>query len=1356
MKYCPFYLICFMLFSSLVQARQPEGLIKTPTPKTKSNVLKARENCSPATKQIDLEINNVRARLLNGGDMWWDLDKGRYIVPKVVPGSGKKEVSSIFAGAVWVGGYTPAGALKMMAQTYRRPTENDCWPGPLNPITYEAETAECINWDRFFEVSGKNIANHNKLYKASGNTEVPVALIPDDILYYPARGNKFFESKYNFPLPNLKQGLALFYDQNDNRTYEPELGDYPVIDIRNCPPDIYPDHMVFWIYNDAGGVHTGSGGDPIRMEVQVQAFGFQTGDQINDMTFYRYKLINRAPEDIRDCYFAMWIDPDLGCHSDDYIGCDPDAELMYIYNRDATDGSNGCNCTNSTNTYCTEVPILGVDYFRGPLGPKVFARDSQGNRLIDPLGNFILNDPEAGTGLVDTFVEIGMSSFMYYNGNGLGGTPHPNTVDPTQAIEFYYYLTARWKDGSSLTKGGTGYNPGSTDSTKYAYTGAPNDVTGWSMCSAQEGDGDRRTIQASGPMLLTPGAVNELIIGAVWVPEQKYPCPSLSDLLEADGLAQGLFDNCFKLKNGPDAPNVDFVELDKELIMILSNEKGTNNYNINPEDYAEAGIGFPPNVDSLFRFEGYRIFQMAGPDISLNDNTINDPELVREIATVDLKNGVKKLYNWVSVPNPSVGHPKDKVYYPVEKVVGVDNGIKHSFQILEDQFAKGDKALINHKKYYFLAIAYGYNNYRNFDVDSVQGQRMQYCPGRLNIGPEGDGKPYVAVPRPQVYESLASKYGDGIPVTRLDGGGAGHNFLRLKQEMYGKLLDGSYAGVIDYQEGAGPIQVKIINPLKVKNGKFELRFVDAIPNNAKLDPPVTWTLINVNDTNEKYTSEASIDKINEQIIANYGISITIGQTEEAGKNPTVDNGIIGDGLEFEYGDINGPQWFLAQPDAPFQGVNFIKNDLNESSYSLDPKKLFSTLGSGNIEGSWYPYKLVSSGELLTPAWASALNEAVRGSLKLDSLNNVDIVFTKDKSKWTRCMVVETWNPAAGGAETEPTTGNKNFDVKKSPSVGKDDVDGDGYADPDGTGNGFGWFPGYAVDVETGQRLNIFFGENSYYDNTNIVDCLKDKKGVGNDMMWNPTDQIFADQDICGNIGTLGLVFGGHHYIYVTKQAYDSCSFLAKNINGTISARNRAFGMLTWATMPLMFTGTSLTPLGSGNEGLIPNELIVRLRVDNPYNVFSGTGKNNGHPMYQFEISGKESTTAVTANEMDSALDDVNVVPNPYYGFSVYETGQYSNVVKITNLPAKCEINIFSIDGKFVKQYNRDEVPQKVKGVRGITEKQINPDVEWDLTNFKGIPVASGAYLIHIKELTTGEEKILKWFGLARKFDPSGL
>ncbi len=166
---------------------------------------------------------------------------------------------------------------------------------------------------------------------------------------------------------------------------------------------------------------------------------------------------------------------------------------------------------------------------------------------------------------------------------------------------------------------------------------------------------------------------------------------------------------------------------------------------------------------------------------------------------------------------------------------------------------------------------------------------------------------------------------------------------------------------------------------------------------------------------------------------------------------------------------------------------------------------------------------------------------------------------------------------------------------------------------------------------------------------------------------------------------------------------------------------------------------------------------MRLRVDNPYQYAKGTNENLGHNLYEFSIQGKQADIVDTKSEVEVALDMVNVVPNPYYGFSAYETGQFSNIVKITNLPPKCQVSIFSIDGKFIRQYNRDEVPQKVNSpYRGITERQISPALEWDLTNFKGIPVSSGAYLIHIKETNTGEERIIKWFGVARKFDPSGL
>lgn len=1341
--------IISLILSVQVFAHIPKNLQKPPM---KSKTLSTRNgSCAPATKQIDQEINNVRARLLNGGDVWWDLNRGRYVVPKIEAGSGKLEVSSLYAGGVWVGGYDPAGALKFMGQTYRRSTENDCWPGPLMD-NGETCAEDCLNWDQFFKVSGENITKLKKAWATAqkeGRSELNRSEIPLDILYWPAKGNPYFEARYGFKLPDARQGLALFDDLNFNKTFEPQFGEYPIIDIRGCPLGIFPDEMIFWIYNDAGGIHTNTQGDPIRMEVQVQTFAFRTADELNDMTFQRYKLINRAPQDIRDCYFAMWIDPDLGCYSDDYVGCDTtlvfrakdsafrQRDLMYIYNIDASDGSNGCTCERSVNTYCNNIPILGVDYFRGPL-------DENGN-------------------------ELGMTYFMYYNGRGLGGNPPPNTTDPTTSQEFYNYITGKWKDGSPLTVGGNGYNPGSTNVTRYAFPGAPNNQSGWSMCSTNggsgAGEGDRRTIQASGPLVLQPGAVNELIIGVPWVPDQVYPCPSLDELLKADQLCQDLFDNCFKLKDGPTAPDVDFVELDQEIIILLSNDPSSNNFN---EGHEEAGLGVPPGRDAFYRFEGYRIFQMSGPDVSLSDKSLNDPSLVREIFTVDVKNKIKKVYNWDGLknPNPSTTHPI--VYYPVEKVSGLDEGVRHSFSVKDDAFATGiNNSLINHKKYYFLVVAYSYNNYEDFNPKENTGQRVQYCLGRLNVGPNGDGKPYGATPRPQIYELVNSKYGEGLPITRLDGHGAGNSFLRLAEGMHDKILNGSFNGVIDYQAGSGPIEVKVVNPLKVQNGEYELKFVDALPNNGKLDEPVTWSLKNIADPAKVIESTSSINKFNEQIIAELGISVGIVQTGDAGSDPLGSNGIIESGLEQEYKDPNGTIWFLAQPDNNGPFTDFIKTALGPNTlYNLDPQDKFANLGDGNINGAWYPYRMVTGDTLnFTPAWMGGFNKTIVSSImKLDSLNNVDIVFTSDKSKWSRCVVLESWN-SNNGSETEPTFGLKNFGVKQLPSVGKNDADGDGYADPDGALDnsgkpltGMGWFPGYAIDAETGKRLNIFFSENSFYSTENalIQPCLKNQKGVGNDLMWNPTDQIFADAS-CGLQGFLNLVFGGHHYIYVTKQKYDSCTALRTRLsNPTNTNMSFAIREITWCTMPLMFTNTSLLPLGNGSTGLIPNDVTFRLRVDNPYQVSYGTNENFGHNLYRFKIDGKQAGLVSTKEAYENALEDVNVVPNPYYGFSNYESGQFSNVVKITNVPPKCQVTIYSIDGKFIKEYNRDEKPVKIVGGRGITERQIGPDIEWDLTNFRGIPVSSGAYLIYIRQPDTGAERIVKWFGVARKFDPSGL
>ena len=88
-------------------------------PNTNQASAQFRSDCAQATQAIDLKINNVRARLLNGGDMWWDgSSKGKYIVPNVDPAFGLPEVSAIFAGSIWLGGVDPGGNLKVACQTY--------------------------------------------------------------------------------------------------------------------------------------------------------------------------------------------------------------------------------------------------------------------------------------------------------------------------------------------------------------------------------------------------------------------------------------------------------------------------------------------------------------------------------------------------------------------------------------------------------------------------------------------------------------------------------------------------------------------------------------------------------------------------------------------------------------------------------------------------------------------------------------------------------------------------------------------------------------------------------------------------------------------------------------------------------------------------------------------------------------------------------------------------------------------------------------------------------------------------------------------------------------------------------------
>ena len=186
----------------------------------------------------------------------------------------------------------------------------------------------------------------------------------------------------------------------------------------------------------------------------------------------------------------------------------PEEHLAFTYNRDFQDGFGGCTCGNY-DTHCEEIPIWGVKYLSG-------YRNTPSEPVV-------------------------LSSFMPINNLGLDPTLVEATGDPFYAEEFYNYMQGKWKDGTSLTQGGDGYDPNGTP-TNFAFPNNPSNPEGWSMCTADLPNGDRRYIMIFGPLSFNPNDNIHLDFAVLWVPDVPHPCPDVSPLIEAGQIAQNWFD----------------------------------------------------------------------------------------------------------------------------------------------------------------------------------------------------------------------------------------------------------------------------------------------------------------------------------------------------------------------------------------------------------------------------------------------------------------------------------------------------------------------------------------------------------------------------------------------------------------------------------------------------------------------------------------------------------------------------------------------------------------------------------------------------------------------------------------------
>ena len=1478
--------------------------------------------CAPGAGFRMLQVNNVSCRINTGGDMWWDFENPMYEIPK---GSMK---TSMFSAALWIGGIDENRMLKLAAVRFRQGPDsrsggNDYWPGPLT-VDNKADIspAVCLEYDKLFFMS-RNIVNE---FLANCDPETgifdpaidPDYNIPPEILNWPAHGSVGAKQSYY---------LAPFFDNDGDGTYDPSRGDYPYYDLSNelCPinyagnqnyrPEvtmeerlghgssggnrvfnsvlvdqvIKGDETLWWVFNDKGNIHSESLGQPVGFEIRAQAFGFASNDEINNMTFYSYEIINRSTYALNDTYFSQWVDTDLGYSKDDYVGCDVLRGLGYCYNGAEIDGS------GQYNAYGVQPPAIGVDFFQGPyLDPDGYDNPGfYGNDLLGPTynltntandnlnceivsqdgyiinfnygpdtarknGNFLVNSAAInginfGNGIVDD-ERFGMRRFVYHNN---GGADYMS--DPRVAIDYYNLLRGIWKDNTKMKYGGNGHMssgaedidadfmfPGDSDPCWWATKGIVPSKPNWTEQTAGNEPEDRRFMQSAGPFNLKPGQVNYITVGIPWARETSGgPWGSVVQLRKVDDKCQALFDNCFAVVNGPNAPDITIRELGNSLIFYLTNRKTNDTGNNFGESYIEVDpylATMPPYndtisntliyMDSAYRFEGYIVYQLVDGEATIAD--VGDASKVREVFQCDIKNGVTKLvnYEYDSYLEANV---------PTAKVNGSNAGIDHSFTLYRDAFT--ESALINHKTYYFTAVAYGYNEYMKYSDQKdqwisgrcgIDGQKLPFLSGRKNI------KMYEAIPHTPIGGIIAnSSYGEQPPITRVQGRGNGGFVLMLDDKSIDEILsknpikykvengelstrsipvngvfferilpltvlgeeDYPIAYELDYKKNYSPLAIKVIDPLNVINGDFELKFETMkhkLFYNVAGDTKVidtaskmvnSWVLTNRN-TNTTYNSDTTTAVKNEQLFLDLGLSITLEQTYAPGpygvgsfqngngsfSNVSAilarDNGLLFS--EIVYADSLN-KWLYGLNDIDeFGAYNWIRagtatdpsnSKNNDWSLSIsggtpsgvahDPEGKYESV----ISGCWAPYALASHSAQHVTAVAYSSDSKLRSPLK--NLYSVDVVFTSDKSKWTRCPVLEMCpdKVLAEGGQTQ-------YLVRNSPSVDKNgnkaDVSkGSNYDDPESanyiSATGMGWFPGYAINIETGERLNMMFGEDSWLVGEN-----------GKDMKWNPTPNVVLSM-YSGYVDppASALLFGGKHYVYIlgtnrsnsnfdslvapfTPPAYDAGAWAHYNLtkSETIPSmtnlrREAVYGSTMWVGIPLINWRHY-----SADQAYLDNQATLRIRVCRPYERYVSNAiidesvmvadkaiNNEFYPVYKF--STKEIATEKENHDVQVAeLDIIKAVPNPYYGLSDYDANQLENNIKIINLPHTCTITIFNSGGQLIRQFSKS------------SEQTYQV---WDLKNSKNIPIASGMYIIHVNAPGIGE-KTIKWFGQLRPVD----
>jgi hypothetical protein len=566
---------------------------------------------------------------------------------------------------------------------------------------------------------------------------------------------------------------------------------------------------------------------PMGLEFQTSIYAMKNLGILADLVIKKYRIINKGNNILKDMYLGYWSDPDLGDASDDYTGCDSTLSLGYVWNALVSDG-----------IYGNPPPALGYALLQGPVIPAGI-QDSA------------YYDYKWRRG----FKNLPMTSYFVFP------PVDPRDPHPPQINAFNMYNALR---GINLM-GEQIIDPQTQMPTKYFLPGDPETGTGW-----YDGDGwpggwtsfDRRMLSSAGPINLSPGDTQEVVVGIV-IAKGKNHKNSVTLLKHNTEVIHKAFHENFYFDVVPPSPEVNKVEEDRTVVLWW--EK-------NAEDFHFTDIRVPdtlqlylqqnevkiPVTDKNYRFEGYRIWQYS-------DKNGSQPEL---IAVTDLKNNVKNikhiLYHYLNLPSvPLVSSP--------------DSGLIRFIKIDKDVYT--GYPLNNGTAYYFGVTAYAYSEFSDPPVIESVPDVIEVIPGRRpidqhipnstfttvrfeHISGYGDGDVYARIIDPErlkghkyevVFNPGATSYHF---INRTTGDTLLQNSTDLRADSLDKeLIEGFILSVQnigrDRVTGTPPAPIRIVEEIKGPNGaEITPKNVFSTATTERLNSTGQWTVRAVNPYNQ--------------------------------------------------------------------------------------------------------------------------------------------------------------------------------------------------------------------------------------------------------------------------------------------------------------------------------------------------------------------------------------------------------------------------------------------------------------------------------------------------------------------------